>query len=264
MKQKTLQIKNLTISFGNQRVVNDVSFCVERGKTLAIVGESGSGKSVTAMSVVGLLPKNASVQGEVLFEDLQLLHATPKQLRSIRGNKIAMIFQEPMTSLNPVFTIGEQIKEAVLLHRNVSRKVAKSLTLESMDEVGLDRNRYSAYPHEFSGGMRQRVMIAMALVCEPTMLIADEPTTALDATTSRQIIELLYEAKERRGMSMLFISHDLHLVASIADNVCVMQGGTIIEKGATADVLQRPTHPYTQELLSCVPTITAVCGNSPK
>ncbi len=255
MQQPVLQLNDVEISFGTNRVVDTISFSMKQGSTLAIVGESGSGKSVTAMAILGLLPPTAQVKGDILFDDLQLLGATPKQLRAVRGNGIAMIFQEPMTSLNPVFTIGEQIEEAVLLHRKVSKKNAKEMTLDMMEEVGLSRNRFRVYPHEFSGGMRQRVMIAMALVCEPAILIADEPTTALDATTSRQIMNILFDAKERRNMSMLFISHDLHLVASIADSVCVMRQGAIVEMGAVSDVLQRPSHPYTQELLTCVPTI---------
>ena len=255
MKQSVLQISDLAITFGELCVVNHISFSLKRGRTVAIVGESGSGKSLTALAIIGLLPTTAHVTGEIFFEELQLLTATTKQVRLVRGNKIAMIFQEPMTSLNPVFTIGEQIEEAVLLHRNVSRKVAKSKSLDAMEEVGLERNRFHAYPHEFSGGMQQRVMIAMALVCEPTILIADEPTTALDTTTSRQIMKTLFDCKERRGMSMLFISHDLHLVTSIADTVCVMRGGDIVECGAAEDVLKCPSHQYTKELLACVPSI---------
>jgi peptide/nickel transport system ATP-binding protein len=166
-----------------------------------------------------------------------------------------MIFQEPMTSLNPVFTIGEQIEESVLLHRNVSKKVARAMTRKAMEEVGLNPDRFGAYPHEFSGGMRQRVMIAMALVCEPVLLIADEPTTALDATTSRQIMNTLFEIREQRGMSMLFISHDLHLVASIADDVCVMCEGVIVEQGSVGFVMETPSHPYTQALLACTPSL---------
>ena len=257
MQQPILQINDLVISFGTQPAVEGASFFIERGKTLAIVGESGSGKSVTAMAILGLLPPTSQVRGEIVFEGINLLCATTKHLRSVRGNKVAMIFQEPMSSLNPVFSIGEQIEEAASLHRKVSRKTAKTLTRDVMEEVGLDRERFHAYPHEFSGGMRQRVMIAMALVCEPDLLIADEPTTALDATTSRQIMKLLFQSKERRNMSMLFISHDLHLVSSIADTVCVMRQGKIVERGAVADVLQKPKHAYTQELLDCVPTIRA-------
>ena len=250
-----LRVCDLKISFGEFCVVKNISFSIEKASTLAIVGESGSGKSVTAMAILGLLPAAANVQGKVQFEDMQLLSATPKQLRKIRGNNIAMVFQEPMTSLNPVFTIGEQIEESVLLHRNVSKKVARAMTRKAMEEVGLNPDRYGAYPHEFSGGMRQRVMIAMALVCEPTLLIADEPTTALDATTSRQLMQTLVEIRERRGMSMLFISHDLHLVASIADVVCVMRKGRIVENGSVRAVMESPSHPYTQALLDCIPSL---------
>ena len=253
--ESILQINGLGISFGETRVVDGISFCVKSGSTLAIVGESGSGKSVTAMAILGLLPVVAQIQGEIQFDELQLMSATPKQLRAIRGNEIAMIFQEPMTSLNPVFTIGEQIEEAVLLHRDVSKQEAKVMTCEAMEEVGLDPYRYGAYPHEFSGGMRQRVMIAMALVCEPRLLIADEPTTALDATTSRQLMEMLYKIREQRGMSMLFISHDLHLVATIADDVCVMCEGVIVEQGGVVDVMNNPSHTYTQALLASIPAL---------
>jgi ABC-type dipeptide/oligopeptide/nickel transport system ATPase component len=258
MNQSVLQINDLSISFGMQHAVENVSFTIERGETLSIVGESGSGKSVTAMAILGLLPPTARVSGEIFFEGSNLLSATPKQIRSVRGDKIAMIFQEPMSSLNPVFTIGEQIEEAVFIHRNERKKVAKSMAIEVMEEVGLDGERFSAYPHEFSGGMRQRVMIAMALVCEPVLLIADEPTTALDATTSRQIMELLLEIKETRGMSMLFISHNLHLVTSIADTVCVMQQGGIVEQGTAASVLKQPSHQYTRELIDCIPSLSVV------
>jgi len=250
-----LRVCDLKISFGEFCVAKNISFSIEKASTLAIVGESGSGKSVTAMAILGLLPAAANVQGKVQFEDMQLLSATPKQLRKIRGNNIAMVFQEPMTSLNPVFTIGEQIEESVLLHRNVSKKVARAMTRKAMEEVGLNPDRYGAYPHEFSGGMLQRAMIAMALVCEPTLLIADEPTTALDATTSRQLMQTLVEIRERRGMSMLFISHDLHLVASIADVVCVMREGRIVEKGSVRAVMESPSHPYTQALLDCIPSL---------
>jgi peptide/nickel transport system ATP-binding protein len=256
MNTTVLQTIDLNINFGKQNVVKNISFCLEHGRTLAIVGESGSGKSVTAMGILGLLPKVANVSGEVLFMEQNLLKATPSILRSVRGNKIAMIFQEPMTSLNPVFTIGEQIEESALLHLNLSKKSARSATHKIMEEVGLKQSRFKAYPHEFSGGMRQRVMIAMALIGEPVILIADEPTTALDATTSRQIMDLLYQCKRRRNMSMLFISHDLHLVSSIADDVCVMHNGKIVENGFALDVLNRPTHPYTQELLACTPSIS--------
>jgi len=255
MKEILVEIKNLCVDFEKQRVVNHVFFSVRAGETLAIVGESGSGKSLTALAILGLLPPTASTHGSVLFEGENLLQVSQATLRSIRGKSIAMIFQEPMTSLNPVFTIGEQIEETVKLHRNVSRKNARDITLRALEEVGIHSKRCKAYPHEFSGGMRQRVMIAMALVCEPLLLIADEPTTALDATTSRQIMQLLIDIKTRRAMSMLFISHDLKLVASIADNVCVMHSGSFVEQGVAAEVLRQPTHPYTPELVSCLPSM---------
>lgn len=255
MRKVLVETKNLCIDFEKHRVVNNVSFSVHTGETLAIVGESGSGKSLTALAILGLLPPTASAAGSIMFEAENLLQVTPTKLRSIRGKSIAMIFQEPMTSLNPVFTIGEQIEEAVKLHRDVSRKSARTITLSALEEVGIPSKRSKAYPHEFSGGMRQRVMIAMALVCEPILLIADEPTTALDTTTSRHIMQLLLEIKTRRAMSMLFISHDLKLVASIADNVCVMQNGSFVEQGVAVKVLRQPTHPYTQELVSCLPSI---------
>ena len=258
MKQSLLIVNSLSISFNQITVVQSISFCLDAGKTLAIVGESGSGKSITALAIMGLLPAAANIIGEILFEEIQLVGAPKKVLQSIRGKHIAMIFQEPMTSLNPVFTIGEQIEEAVRLHQNtISRKAAKSLTLDAMEEVGLARDRYKAYPHEFSGGMRQRVMIAMAIVCKPNIIIADEPTTALDTTTARQIMSLLLELKKRRGMGMLFISHDLRLVKSIADDVCVMKKGMIVERGVADEVLHTPRHAYTKKLLSCIPTLRA-------
>jgi ABC-type glutathione transport system ATPase component len=255
MGEILLDIKNLCVDFKNQRVVNHVSLSVFAGETLAIVGESGSGKSLTALAILGLLPPTARTHGSIMFEGENLLQVTPTKLRSFCGNSIAMIFQEPMTSLNPVLTIGEQIEETVRLHRDVSRKSAKAMTLDALEEVGIPSKRYKSYPHEFSGGMRQRVMIAMALICEPMLLIADEPTTALDATTSRNIMQLLLDIKTRRAMSMLFISHDLKLVASIADNVCVMRSGTFVEQGVAVEVLRQPTHPYTQELVSCLPSM---------
>jgi peptide/nickel transport system ATP-binding protein len=211
---------------------------------------------VTALSILGLLPNYSNVSGEILFGEEQLIEMPQSKLRSIRGSEIAMIFQEPMTSLNPVFTIGEQIEEVVRIHRSLSRKNVRKVTFESMEEVGLSHHRRGSYPHEFSGGMRQRVMIAMALVCEPSLLIADEPTTALDATTSKQIVQLLMEIKNRRGMSMLFISHDLGLVSEIADDICVMRNGKNVESGDVNQVLQYPEHPYTKALLACRPSLT--------
>ena len=250
-----LHIKDVCIAFHGKIVVDGICCSVPKGKTLAIVGESGSGKSVTALSILGLLPNSSTVCGEIMFRGVQLIGMSQKKLRSIRGSEIAMIFQEPMTSLNPVFTIKEQIEEVVRAHRSMSRKNVRNLTLASMEEVGLHRDRIGSYPHEFSGGMRQRVMIAMALAGEPSLLIADEPTTALDATTSKQIVELLMDIKNRRGMSMLFISHDLGLVSSIADEICVMRNGKNVETGDASQVLQNPKHAYTKALLACRPSL---------
>ena len=255
MNTSALSIRDLSVSFHDQFVVQNLNLRVEKGKTTAVVGESGSGKSVTALAVLGLLPKNAKVSGEINFENEQLLSLTLRRMRLIRGNKIAMIFQEPMTSLNPVFTIGEQIEEVVRLQKQSSRKAAKVKTHQLLEEVGIAVSRAHAYPHEFSGGMRQRVMIAMALANKPTLLIADEPTTALDATTARQIVALLVAAKQRREMSMLFISHDLGLVASVADQICVMRLGRLIENGVPNQVLREPTTAYTTALLACRPSI---------
>ncbi|MEE2912318.1 MAG: ABC transporter ATP-binding protein [Planctomycetota bacterium] len=250
-----LCIKELSISFHSKIAVDEISFNVPKGKTLALVGESGSGKSVIALSILGLLPTYSTVYGKILFSGNQLVGLSASKLRNVRGSGVAMIFQEPMTSLNPVFTICEQIEEVVRVHRSLSRKSIRRVTLEAMEEVGLPLDRINSYPHEFSGGMRQRVMIAMALVSEPTLLIADEPTTALDSTTSNQIVKLLIEVKNRRGMSMLFISHDLGLVSLIADKICVIRSGKKIESGDAAEVLQKPKEAYTQALLACRPSL---------
>jgi len=256
MSVNHLQIKNMNIAFNGERVANQINVSVKTGKTTAIVGESGSGKSITALSILGLLPKTAAVTGSISFENNEILSLPEKKMRQIRGKKISMIFQEPMTSLNPVFTIGEQIGEVVRLQQPISRKNVKDKTRQMLHEVGIAENRMHAYPHEFSGGMRQRVMIAMALANTPSLLIADEPTTALDATTSKQIMELLFEAKQRRGMSMLLISHNLTVVASIADDICVMKSGIIVESGSTHQVLNEPRDAYTRALLGCQPLIS--------
>lgn len=255
MEHNVLQIEKLSVSFHGKVAVDNCCCAVTKGNTLAIVGESGSGKSVTALAILGLLPSYASVCGEIWFGQKQLVGMSEAELRKIRGSEIAMIFQEPMTSLNPVFTIGEQIEEVVRLHHSISKKNVRNSVMTIMDEVGLPRERIGAYPHEFSGGMRQRVMIAMALACEPSLLIADEPTTALDATTSKQIMDLLIEVKRHRGMSMLFISHDLGLVSEFADNICVMWDGKIVESGETSRILQNPAHVYTKALLACRPSL---------
>ncbi|MDP7004966.1 MAG: ABC transporter ATP-binding protein [Phycisphaerales bacterium] len=254
MQENILQIQNLRVSFGSQVAVNGISFDIPREKTVALVGESGSGKSVTAMSILGLLSKAANVTGKIWFENNEIVENN--NYKSIRGRQVAMVFQEPMTSLNPVFTIGEQIEEVVRQHHDVSKKEVRSITIERLNEVGISSDRVRAYPHEFSGGMRQRVMIAMALASEPSLLIADEPTTALDASTSKQIVELINQVKISHGMSVLFITHDLGLVSAVAEYVCVMKGGTIVESGRSGEVLMTPKNEYTRHLLECRPVLS--------
>jgi len=250
-----LNISDLRISFGQNVAVDSIDLTLEQGQSLAIVGESGSGKSVTALAVLGLLPAIAKIGGEILFERENICMMDNKQLQAIRGKKIAMVFQEPMTSLNPVFTIGEQIKETILAHEPLVQREAKKRTLGALEEVGISKNRYNSYPHEFSGGMRQRVVIAIALACKPNLLIADEPTTALDATTSLQLIELLNDLQQSRGMATIFITHDLCMAPSIAEEICVMRNGQIVESGNSRSVLQKPVHPYTKALTACIPSI---------
>ncbi len=234
-----------------------VSFDVPENTTVALVGESGSGKSVTAMSILNLLPENAQRQGTIRFQDRDLLGASLAELQSLRGKEIACVFQDPMTSLNPVFSIGQQLCEPLIRHLGLSARQAMDKAEGLLAEVGLPepKRRLKAYPHELSGGQQQRVMIAMALACEPKLLIADEPTTALDVTIQRQIIELLARLKDKHRMSMLFISHDLGLVGEIADRVVVMRQGTVREQGAVADIFAAPQDAYTKALLACRPTL---------
>ncbi len=234
-----------------------VSFDVPENSTVALVGESGSGKSVTAMSILNLLPENAQRQGTIRFQDRDLLGASLAELQSLRGKEIACVFQDPMTSLNPVFSIGQQLCEPLIRHLGLSARQAMDKAEGLLAEVGLPepKRRLKAYPHELSGGQQQRVMIAMALACEPKLLIADEPTTALDVTIQRQIIELLARLKDKHRMSMLFISHDLGLVGEIADRVVVMRQGTVREQGAVADIFAAPQDAYTKALLACRPTL---------
>lgn len=255
-----LEVRHLSTSFGNVPAVQDVSFTIDRGETLCVVGESGCGKSVTALSILRLISLPGRIHsGEVLFNGRDLLKLNESEMRAVRGNDIAMIFQDPMTSLNPVYTVGEQIAEAVRLHRKVSRKEAWNLTIEEMRDVAIPapEMRIRSYPHEMSGGMRQRVMIAMALACNPELLIADEPTTALDVTIQAQILDLLRELRERRNLGLLLITHDLGVVAETADRVAVMYAGQIIEEGSVYDIFQRPSHPYTRGLLRAVPRLQA-------
>ncbi|MGK6314329.1 ABC transporter ATP-binding protein [Neorhizobium sp. DT-125] len=260
-----LDVQDLTVAFpqpgGHVRPVDGVSFSIGHGETIAMVGESGSGKSVTSLAIMGLLPPHAEITGKVLWrngdrtQDLTRLSA--RAMRGIRGNEIAMIFQEPMASLNPLHSVGQQIMEAIRLHRHASRAEARQLAQSLLELVGLPEpaHQINRWPHEMSGGQRQRVMIAMALACRPALLIADEPTTALDVTIQAQILDLLRRLQAELDMSMLFITHDLGVVAEIADRMSVIYAGRIVESGPVADILARPAHPYTQGLLRSVPSV---------
>ncbi len=251
-----LEVKELKVSFRQDgrliEAVKGVSFTVAKGETLALVGESGSGKSVTALSTVGLVSDNAALSGSITYQGKQLLGAREDDLRRIRGNDISFIFQEPMTSLNPLHSIERQLGESLLLHQGLTGLPARKRIIELLEKVGIReaKSRLGAYPHQLSGGQRQRVMIAMALANGPDLLVADEPTTALDVTIQAQILELLADLKRKEGLSLLFITHDLGIVRRIADRVCVMQGGEIVEQGVTADIFKAPQHPYTQKLLA--------------
>ncbi len=254
-----LDIRDLKVSFRQDgrkiEAVKGVSFTVGKGETVALVGESGSGKSVTALSTVALLGGNAEVAGSVKYLDREMIGAPEPVLRDVRGNDISFIFQEPMTSLNPLHTLEKQLAESLSLHQGLSGEAARARIVELLKKVGIDdpERRLADYPHQLSGGQRQRVMIAMALANGPELLIADEPTTALDVTIQAQILDLLADLKEREGLSLLFISHDLGIVRRIADRVCVMQGGEIVEQGPVAEIFANPKHPYTQKLLAAEP-----------
>ena len=252
-----LRIENLTIvpvGSPDLKLVKNVSFSLESGKTTCIVGESGSGKSLTALSVMGLLSTQLRrASGKVIFQGRDLASLDNEQMRKVRGGKIGMIFQEPMTSLNPVLTVGFQIGETLTEHQGMKGHALRARVGELLEQVGIPASRANSYPDELSGGQRQRVMIAMSIACEPAMLIADEPTTALDVTVQAQILKLLDTLKTRMNMGMLFITHDFGVVADIADNVVVMFRGEIVESGPVQQVLEHPQHPYTQALLACVP-----------
>ena len=258
-----LEVNNLSIDFQTEsgliNAVSSLSFKIPKGKTLGLVGESGSGKSVTALSLMRLIPNPPGKisQGEILFNGKNLLDLSEPEMRKVRGNKISMIFQEPMTSLNPVFTIGNQIAEALILHRKLSKDEARVTTIDLLGKVGIKepQKRISAYPHEFSGGQRQRVMIAMAIACSPELLIADEPTTALDVTVQKQILELLKDLQKQYQMSILFITHDLGVVSDMADDVLVMQSGKGVEFKPVQKIFTEAEHPYTRGLLACRPTL---------
>lgn len=255
-----LEVQDLVIDIpmrhGILHAVNKVSFTLERGETLAIVGESGSGKSMTSLAIMDLLPSGISRQAARLaFDGTDLLGIPERRMRKLRGNRMAMIFQEPMTSLNPAYTIGNQLTEALRCHEAVSAKAARDRAVQLLERVGIagaDR-RLKQYPHQLSGGLRQRVMIAMALMCSPDLIIADEPTTALDVTIQAQILRLLADLKREFGMAMILISHDLGVVARVADKVAVMYAGSVVESGMARAVFKAPQHPYTRGLLSCIP-----------
>jgi peptide/nickel transport system ATP-binding protein len=258
-----LELRDLRVEFdtwdGRVRVIESLSFGLEAGETLCIVGESGCGKSMTALAVMGLVPQPTGhiTGGSVLFQGEDLVRATEARRREVRGNEISMIFQEPMTSLNPVYPVGEQIAEAIRLHKGAGRDAARARAIEMLRAVHIPepQRRAKEFPHQFSGGMRQRVMIAMALACEPKILIADEPTTALDVTVQAQIFDLLQELRENRDTAIILITHDMGAVAEMADRVIVMYAGRKAEEGRVEEILSRPAHPYTQGLLACRPQL---------
>ncbi len=261
-KKKLLEVKDLRVSFftpaGEVKAVNGISYDIDYGEVMGIVGESGSGKSVEAYSVIGLLQNPGKViGGSITFDGEDVLAYDEKQMQDFRGNKVSMIFQNPMTCLNPVYTVGNQLMEALRCHQNISKADAKKRAMEMLELVGINNveKRLKQYPHEFSGGMRQRVMIAMGLICNPKLLIADEPTTALDVTIQAQIMKLLKELQKETGMSMILITHDIGVVANMADRVLVMYAGQIIEEAPAYTLFTDPKHPYTRALLETVPTI---------
>ncbi len=260
MKEKILEVKDLHVSFkthnGEIKAIRGASFDLYKGETLAIVGESGSGKSVTTKVLMGILAKNGFIEsGEVLYKDKDLTKLSKKEKTSIRGKEIAMIFQDPMTSLNPTMTVGYQIAESVMEHQKLSKSEAKKKAIELITLVGITEpeKRYKQYPHQLSGGMRQRIVIAIALACNPKILIADEPTTALDVTIQAQILDLIKELQSKIGLSIIFITHDLGVVANIADRVAIMYAGKIVEYGTSEEIFFEPRHPYTWGLLASVP-----------
>ncbi len=256
-----IQVKNLQVSFftpeGEVRAIDGVSFEIGAGKTLGLVGESGCGKSVTSLSIMRLIPSPPGkiVGGEVLYRGRDLLKLNNEEMRKIRGNEISMIFQEPMTSLNPVFTVGNQVGEAIKLHQGLGKRETREKTIEMLRLVKIadPESRVDSYPHQLSGGMRQRVMIAMALSCNPSLLIADEPTTALDVTIQAQILELMKELQQKIGMALLLITHDLGVVAEQADDVAIMYAGKVVERSSARAIFNRPFHPYTVGLLNSLP-----------
>jgi len=258
LKKIILRINNLSIFpkiNSDLKLVKNISLDLPEGKTTCIVGESGSGKSLTALSIIKLLSSQLDLTGDIFFKNKNLSTISSNEMRSMRGKEISMIFQEPMTSLNPVLTIGFQIEESILVHNKLSKNQSRKRTEDLLELVGIDSDRYNSFPDELSGGQRQRVMIAMAMSCDPSLLIADEPTTALDVTVQAQVLKLLNSLKQKKQMTMLFITHDFGVVNDIADEVIVMFKGNIVEQGSVAKVLKNPKHPYTKALMRCVPDI---------
>ena len=261
MSEKLLEIKNLVVrydtDFERVEAVNGINLSLEKGKTLGLVGETGAGKTTTALSIMRLIPDPPGkiVEGEILYNGEDILKKTEKEMRKIRGNNISMIFQDPMTALNPVLTVGDQIMEVISLHNKISKADATTKAIDMLEMVGIPGDRYYEYPHQFSGGMKQRVVIAIALACNPNLLIADEPTTALDVTIQAQVLEMMNELKKRLGTSMILITHDLGIVAETCDNVAIMYAGEIVENGSAVDVYNNRTHPYTIGLFDSIPVL---------
>ena len=258
MSPPLLSVEHLDISFGSTAAVRDLSFSIGTGESVGLVGESGSGKSVTSLAIMRLLAPQARVSGSICFAGEELLSAAEEGMRKLRGRAITMIFQEPMTALNPLMRVGDQVAEAILAHETIRGKEAWTRAVAALDEVAIPNpaSRARDYPHQLSGGQRQRVMIAMAIVNRPQLLIADEPTTALDVTIQQQILDLLNDLRHKLGLAMLFISHDLAVVSHVADRVAVMYAGSLVELGAKADIFRAPAHPYTQGLLRAIPTLS--------
>lgn len=261
MMEPQLSIQNLRIEYHTDEeviyAVNGISFDLLEGESLGLVGETGAGKTTTALSILGLLPKpNGQIpEGSILFQGKDLVQTSEAELRKIRGNRISMIFQDPMTSLNPIFTVGEQVSEALEIHLSVSRLEAEERTAELLELVGIPRTRMEEYPHQFSGGMKQRIVIAMALACNPKLLLADEPTTALDVTIQAQVLRMIRQLKHRMNTTLIFISHDLGVVAQICDTLAIMYAGKIMEFGRLRDIFKYPLHPYTEGLFASIPRI---------
>jgi len=259
--EKLLDIKNLVVHYevedGVVEAINNISFGIEAGETLGLVGETGAGKTTIALSIMGLLPAPPAhiVQGEINFDGIDLVHGNKKKFREIRGNQISMIFQDPMTALNPVIGVGEQIAEVIRLHDKLSKEEAAAKAKEMLEVVGIPSERYSEYPHQFSGGMKQRVVIAIALACNPKLLIADEPTTALDVTIQAQVLELMKELKKKYNTALLMITHDFGVVADICDKCAVIYAGEIVEYGSVEDIFDYAKHPYTIALFEALPSL---------